>query len=1096
MPEVNEPCPFRGLEPYTPETAEYFFGREREQAIVAANLFASPLTIVYGRSGVGKSSLLGGGIIPRLASSPRTVPVYFRAWKQEGFLKALKLEVAAAVARADPTIALDSAVPLHVLVETAAREFNGAILVILDQFEDYLLHGADTEGGQVFQAELARTVSLREVDTGVLIAIRDDFLSQLQDRFKGRMPVLRNTFRLRHLDAVSAERAIRETLSVYNQRRRLTGRPDVGIEDNLIREIISWSKVGKVPISESAGAGLPTGHQEPGIELSFLQLILKSVWEAERSDKLRADTLSSLGGAPAIVRDLVKNAIDALSEDQRVISARMFRFLVMPSGAKIAQSPADLAAEASQPLTAVEPVLHELTRRRILTRTDSPERYEVFHDVFAPAVLDWRVEFQKKEELREEARRARIYRNMSIALGVLFVCAVTAAWYAYVQSQRSRSRELAAAASSQLGIDPERAISLALYALDATHTAEAEDSLHRAVLASRVRETLRLADCATPQMARSTDAARTVAACADGSLRFWEQGRPQVTRIQTGLTDVRAVAISSDGALIAVGGGQGVLRLWNPPSGAPVGSFPEHGAAIESIAFTRDAGRAAVAIGSTAVLLDAASGAIVRSFSGHTGAISSVAVSDDGTTLATASLDGSLRLWDLISGGRERVLFRGKDPVWSVAISRDGRSVAAAMADRTVRRWDAGTGAELNVFTEHSAEPRAVAFSPDGDRLASAAGDRTARLWNLRADTDPVTLAGHTGIVRSISFGLGSNTVITASDDGTVRTWDAGPNAERFALQAFHAFNGIVYSPDGKLLIAPSADATIHIADAVSGREIATLSGHESDVFQAVSAADGSRIASGGNDSTARVWSWPDRRELWTLRHPPAVIAVNSVAFSRGGDLLLSGGSDGYCRLWNANAGTLWAEVPTDHGAIQRVAFNRDGSRFAAGFADGAAVLWATQTRTLERTLRHAGAVRDLAFGSDGRIVTADAAKRVSVWSAAGADPTLTISEDATALAFNDAGTLFATGGGDGAIRVWNSESGKLLLTLGGNRRPITGLSFSRDDILASSSQDGSVRVYVTSLSALRSLARQRITNPLTSDDCRRFLQKAQCPAQ
>jgi hypothetical protein len=247
------------LEPYTEDDREYFFGREREQRVISSNLYASPLTVVYGASGVGKSSVLRAGVVPRLQLARRTAVVYFNRWqdpKDSSFLAELKFECLKVVerrrgeplnvgnARTSVEFLEDPSQP-HGLVErvkdvldqpfqeflrAAARQSRGSLLMVLDQFEDYFLYHPEPEPGATFDAEFASAVNSGDAELGFVIALRDDWLSRL-DRFQGRIPnFLGNTYRLERLSAVAprsrggddslspAEEAIRKPLEVYNRK--------------------------------------------------------------------------------------------------------------------------------------------------------------------------------------------------------------------------------------------------------------------------------------------------------------------------------------------------------------------------------------------------------------------------------------------------------------------------------------------------------------------------------------------------------------------------------------------------------------------------------------------------------------------------------------------------------------------------------------------------------------------------------------------------------------------------------------------------------------------------------------------------------------
>ena len=158
-------CPYVGLQPYSEADQDYFFGRERDSRIISSNLYAAPLTVLYGASGVGKSSVLRAGVFPRLQTSQRTAVVIFDGWADQNLLNTLKTRCLEAIAAAAETrdIQLDLSLPLDELLFSAAQAFDGTLLIILDQFEEYFLYHPETEKDNMFDGEFARAVNREEI---------------------------------------------------------------------------------------------------------------------------------------------------------------------------------------------------------------------------------------------------------------------------------------------------------------------------------------------------------------------------------------------------------------------------------------------------------------------------------------------------------------------------------------------------------------------------------------------------------------------------------------------------------------------------------------------------------------------------------------------------------------------------------------------------------------------------------------------------------------------------------------------------------------------------------------------------------------------
>jgi hypothetical protein len=418
MSETTPPAaPYIGLMPYAEKDAPLFFSREAEREIITANLIASRLTLLYRASGVGKSSVLHAGVAYHLRQlaqqhlaehgTPEFVVVVFSAWRDDP-LVGLADGIRDAVANALNVHTLESVPPSRSFTQTLQawlERVDGDLLIILDQFEEYFLYHPQEDGEGTFAIEFPRAVNRPDLRANFLVSIREDSLAKL-DRFKGRIPNLfDNYLRIEHLDREAARMAIENPIERYN-RLQVTDEQRVSIEAALVEAVLDQLRTGQVMLGESGGGIVKGEKAETRIETPYLQLVMTRLWNEEMrtgSHVLRLETLNRLGGAERIVKTHLDMTMSALPPNEEDIAARVFHYLVTPSGTKIAHSVRDLAEYAKLPETRLAPVLEKLsgTAIRILCPVAPPAglpvalRYEIFHDVLAPAIMDWRARYNQ-----------------------------------------------------------------------------------------------------------------------------------------------------------------------------------------------------------------------------------------------------------------------------------------------------------------------------------------------------------------------------------------------------------------------------------------------------------------------------------------------------------------------------------------------------------------------------------------------------------------------------------------------------------------------------------------------------------------------------
>lgn len=590
-------------------------------------------------------------------------------------------------------------------------------------------------------------------------------------------------------------------------------------------------------------------------------------------------------------------------------------------------------------------------------------------------------------------------------------------------------------------------------------------------------------------LAVSPDGHTLASGSSDNTIKLWDIPSDKPLAQWAGHADaVRAVAISSDGTYVLSAGADAKLRVWSWPSGKLLQTLPGHEAEILHTAVRGDRQLWASADATGRIRLwtpgkyldeDPTTG---LDLFGHVGPVTSLEFHPNNQQLLTSGTDGTIKVWQFpiippiqvmppAADAAADVVVADAPPVELVEIAPSGTLAVVAGARDTLTAFNPASPTQLRTLTEQPGPARALAISPNAALVATGNAAGTIKLWNAADGADRLTLAGHTGSITALDFHPDNARLISAASDGTARLWrlPVPPTPITGHTAAIH---DLAATRNGQFHFTAAADNSVRVWNGSNGQAVRTLAGHTSPATALALRADDAQLASADAQGVVRFWNvgngqaegvlgaatspitdlafHPESKSLvitaadgtvkvfeLPLIAPKPVAghtdAVNAVAASSDGKLLVSGSADQTVRVFNAETGAAVRQLAASVGKISAVAISPDNKMVAAGNDAGRVILrQMDNVADLGHLAGHAGVVEDVAFHPTlPQVATAGADGTVRIWEVPQpAAPLAGHTQPVRSVAASPDGSWYATSSDDKTVKLWKSADNSPLRTV------------------------------------------------------------------
>ncbi|MFC1850303.1 hypothetical protein ACFL27_08945 [candidate division CSSED10-310 bacterium] len=1090
--KTTQKTPYKFLDPYEKEDSDIFFGREDENRELFQKFYTYPYLLVYGESGTGKTSLLRCGLLSRIPDSD----VLVIHVKNSGNANAtLNKEFETLLGAAETHLSFKERIRL------LYKKYHKPVAVILDQLEELFVLQSEAERSE-FIANVASWVEL-DVELTVLFVIREEYLAKISE-FEAFFPDLfQHRIWIKKMDHFRIKDILIRPLQVF----------DMEIEPEVVELILNHFR------TFQEGIGLPD------LQVLLDRLYQEALKKSDQPPKITRLDFERLGDLNRVLSEFLEKSISLLDNPDEARS--LLKQMITPEGTK-----KQISVEMMNSSKTIQPeklahIIKVFEDRRIIRFIPDNECYELRHDSLARIVHSWLTAVEKDiiemQQMVENRYHDYAKRGFLLEQHILDMIApffdklrLSPAVKSFVQKSKQHHQRLVRRNRLiKAGLLIIAFLVLSVFTFwNLVERQKAEKSFHLAqVEKNHAQQSLIQAEKNYKEAEFNLSQALTLKASLAASEKDW-----QLAKLYSSAAILKQASIQKF-KNVDTEIQPGKLQNWGLRK-VIVTKQHEYGL---KVALSADGNVGAYAGQDSSVVLikNVFQGGKEEQqypLNGHTNDTTCLDFSHDGSLLASASKDRTVRIWNVRS---HKCLYTLKDfehdldeiafhpleklllivriadtlTMWDIqhayrifTVQAPERSITSMACHPkkellvvgntggSVWLCDLVTGFWGRKIMVHTEPVNVVQFSPHGQILATGSDDETVKLWDAETFSVLRTLKNFSSPVVTLSFSTDNKMLVAICSEGIINIWHV-ESGEIFKtlpdlvklLQKFYKIKGIdsmqfSRTDTGILCGGREIYCQLRFRKIESREDIVASLKHVpvNSVHSMAWSPTANLLAVAQRDNTITLYDTDKANDVSSLTgHGDDIL---SLKFSPDGTLLASGSSDFSVRLWNLHEQQCVAVFPGHSDSVTALAFNPKGDLLTSGSLDGTVNLWhVTQRRRKSNFVVGKDAITTIALSNNGKLIAAGGDKIIKIlnMSTGRCEATLKGQEGVTTVAFNADDTLLVSTGLDKTIKLWDYRKRKALTTLEGHTDSIIQGCFQPlTNLFLSISADKTVRFW------------------------------------